>query len=161
MKTIAMCAAVATLTLSSIAASAQAAPAVTPVVVPTLVLATYPDPNGKVPAINGVPGAGVSNLDVGFPTSLLKHGNFYVYIVGFSDTTFSGTCAVSFKLTQIQAGKTVTLDMGSRNVATTPGDWAWALGGIAIPTSPGAATLTGTAKCGTATGSIHSTVYLQ
>lgn len=161
MKTIPMYAAIATLTLISIAASAQAAPAATPVVLPTLVLATPPDPNGKVPVINGVPGAGVTNLDVGFPTSLLKHGNFYVYLVGFSDTTFSGNCAVSFKLTQIQAGKTVTLDSNSRIVAITPGDWAWALAGKAIPTSPGAATLTGTTKCGTATGSIHSTVFLQ
>jgi len=138
-----------------------AALAATPVVVPNFILATYPDPNGKVPVLNGVPGAGVTNLDVGFPTSLLTHGKFYEYIVGFSDTTFSGNCTVSYKLTQIQAGKTVTLDTASKSVATTPGDWAWAFVGKPIPASPGLATLTGTTKCGTATGSTRFSVYLQ
>ena len=160
MKIVAMLVAIVALAVSSFPAHAQA-PAAAPVIVPTLVLATYPDPNGKVPTINAVPGAGVANMDVGFPTALLVHGKFFVYIVGFSDTTFSGTCAVSFKLTQVQAGKTVTLDTGSRNVATTPGDWAWALAGKAIPTSPGVATLTGTVKCGTATATITKAVYLQ
>ncbi len=160
MKKVVMFAAIVAFTFGSYRAGAQV-PVATPVVVPTLVLATHPDPKGKVPVINGVPGAGVANLDLGFPTSLLVHGGFYVYIVGFSDTTFTGTCAVSYKLTQIQAGKTVTLDTASRNVATTPGDWAWAFVGKTIPSSPGLATLTGTTKCGTATGSTHIAVYLQ
>lgn len=161
MKRIVLFAAVVALTFGSLQALGQAAPAATPVVVPTLVLATPTDPNGKVPTVNGVPGAGVTNMDVGFPTALLVHARFYVYIVGFSDTTFSGTCAVTYKLTQVQAGKTVTLDTATRNVATTPGDWAWAFAGKAIPTSPGVATLTGTVKCGTATGTITKAVYLQ
>ena len=156
MKKAVMFAAVVALTFGSLRANAA-----TPVVVPTLVVATYPDPNGKVPVINGVPGAGVVNLDLGFPTSLLTHGKFYEYIVGFSDTTFSGNCTVTYKLTQIQAGKTVTLDTASRSVATTPGDWAWAFVGKAIPASPGLATLTGTTKCGVATGTNHISVYLQ
>ena len=61
MKKIVLFATVVVLTFGSIQASAQAAPATTPVVVPTVITPTYIDPNGKVPVINGVPGAGVIN----------------------------------------------------------------------------------------------------
>jgi hypothetical protein len=156
MKKLTLFAALAVLAFHSLAALAA-----TPVVVPNFIIATYPDPNGKVPTLNGVPGAGVANLDVGLPTGILTHSHFYVYVMGFSNTAFTGTCTVSYKLTQIQAGKTVTLDTSSRNVSSSPGDWAWSWVGKAIPNSPGLATLAATTKCGASTGSTKISVYLQ
>ena len=161
MKRIAMLAAIAAVTLISLAASAQAAPAVTPVIVPTLITPTYIDPNGKVPVLNGVPGAGVINLDLGFPVGVLMHGNSYIYALALTDVSFTGTCTLSYKLTQVQGGVTVTLDSNFYNRSHTPGVWAWVFAGKAIPNSPGIATLTGTVKCGTASASIHTNVLLQ
>ncbi len=112
-------------------------------VLPTVIAAGVIDPNGKVPAINGVPGAGVDNLDLAFPQVVLVHGQFYTYVFGTQNTTYSGTCSWSFTLKQ---GKK-TLDSGTleKSHACTPGQYyAWLLNGKAIPNAPGLATLTGT-----------------
>ncbi len=157
MKRIAMLAAIAAVTLSSLAGSAQAVPATTPVIVATVITPTYIDPNGKVPVINGVPGAGVINLDLGFPVGVLVHGNSYIYALALTDVSFTGTCTVAYKLQQ----GTVTLDSNFYNRSHAPGVYAWVWTGKAIPNSPGLATLTGTVKCGTATASIRTNVLLQ
>ena len=157
MKKIVLFATVVVLTFGSLQASAQAAPATTPVVVPTVITPTYIDPNGKVPVINGVPGAGVINLDLGFPVGVLVHGHSYIYALSLTDVSFTGTCTVSYKLTQ----GTVTLDSNFYNRSHAPGVYAWVWTGKAIPNSPGIATLTGTVKCGTATASIRTNVLLQ
>jgi hypothetical protein len=120
-------------------------------VLPTFLTAGLFDPNGKVPAINGIAGAGVDNLDVAFPQAVLLHGNFYVYLFATQNTTFSGTCTSSFKLTQVQGGKTVTLDSGTlkKDFSCTPGSYyAWDAVGKAMPNSPGLATLEGTIAFG-------------
>jgi hypothetical protein len=120
-------------------------------VLPTFLTAGQFDPNGKVPAIDGITGAGVHNLDVAFPQAVLVHGGFYVYLFATQNTTFSGKCTSSYKLTQVQGGKTVTLDSAvlKKNFACTPGSYyAWDLTGKAIPNSPGLATLTGTITFG-------------
>jgi hypothetical protein len=120
-------------------------------VLPTFLTAGQFDPNGKVPAIDGIAGAGVHNLDVAFPQAVLVHGGFYVYLFATQNTTFSGKCTSSFKLTQVQGGKTVTLDSGilKKNFACIPGSYyAWDLVGKAIPNSPGLATLEGTVAFG-------------
>lgn len=161
MKPIALFAAVVVLAFSSLSAAAQAAPAATPVIVPTVITPTYIDPNGKVPVLNGVPGAGVINLDLGFPVGVLVHGNSYIYVLALTDVSFTGTCTLSYKLTQVQGGVPVTLDSNSMNRSQSPGVWAWVFPGKAIPNSPGIATLTGTVKCGTASASIHTNVLLQ
>jgi len=147
------------LTMGCAAMMGQAAPAM----VPTSVTAGYIDPAGKVPTINGVPGSGVSNLDVSFPVGLLVHGNNYVYSVTGQDNNYTGSCEVGFTLTQVQNGKSVTLDSGLITTFTTaPGNvWLWVITGKAIPDSPGAATLTGIFKCGTNTNTIKTAVLLQ
>jgi hypothetical protein len=74
---------------------------------------TLSDPNGQVPALNKVPGAGVTNLDIGMPVMQFTHGQHYVYVTALQDLNFTGTCQASFKLTQKQGSITVTLDSGS------------------------------------------------
>ena len=127
------------------------------------VTGTLPDPNGQVPALNKVPNAGVTNLDIGIPVTIFKHGSSYVYVTALEDLNFSGTCQATIKLTQIQAGKTVLLDSGTDPTFNcTPGtSWAWVILGKAIPNSPGLATLTSTVKYGTKTVMMSSTVLLQ
>ena len=139
------------------------APAAAPGVMPAFITAGALDPAGKVPVLNGVPGAGVNNLDIALPLTLLTHGTSYFYIVALQDRNFTGTCVVSFKLTQVQAGKTVILDSGTiKSFKSTPGQqWAWAAVGKAIPNSPGLATLTGSVKYGTTTTSVNLAVVLQ
>jgi len=131
------------------------------------VTATQVDPNGVVPAFNKVAGAGVTNLDLGQPASILNHGTAYVYVLSLQDLNFTGTCQASFKLTQKQGTTVVTLDSGTNATfscapsGANGGEWAWATNGKAIPNSPGLATLTGTVKYGTKTVSLATTVLLQ
>lgn len=166
---IALAAASAMFTLTvGLSASAQArteqvTPATLPAMLPTSITAGLPDPDGKVPTINGVPGSQVTNLDVSFPVALLVHGNRYVYSTTVQDNSYAGSCTVSYVLTQVQNGQKVTLDSAKiTTFNTAPGDvWLWVATGKAIPNSPGLATLTGRFKCGTTTNSISSTVLLQ
>lgn len=152
------------ITMSHFQSFAQSqAPAVIPGVLPSFITAGPIDPNGKVPAINAVPGAGVLNLGLSFPQTFLTHGTTYWYLVALSDYNFTGTCVVSFKLTQVQGATTVTLDSGtiksfscSKNT-----NWAWTVLGKPIPNSPGLATLTGSVKYGSATSTVKTTVVLQ
>jgi hypothetical protein len=130
------------------------------------IAATERDPNGQVPAFNKVPGAGVLNVDLGFPASILNHGSVYVYSMIMQDLNFTGTCQASFKLTQVQAGKTVTLDSGVGpnfpcGPTVTGGGWGWFWTGKPIPSSPGLATLTAIAKYGTKTVTLSSPVVLN
>ena len=131
------------------------------------VTATQVDPNGVLPAFNKAAGAGVTNLDLGQPASILNHGTAYVYVLSAQDLNFTGTCQASFKLTQKQGTATVTLDSGTDPTfscnpsGANGGEWAWAIFGKAIPNSPGLATLTGTVKYGTKTVSMATTVLLQ
>jgi hypothetical protein len=117
-------------------------------VVVTSFTAGVADPNGKVPAINGVPGAGVGNWDIPIPLPILKVGFFYNYQMSFYSISYSGNCKATYKLTQVKAGKTATLDSGT--IAPTinctfPSVWLYSANSSKrIPSSPGAATLTGT-----------------
>ncbi len=144
---------------AGVSASAQSVPAM----LPTSVTAGLIDPAGKVPTINGVPGSKVTNLDVSFPLGILTNGNRYVYSITVEDNNYTGSCTVSYALTQLQNGKKVTLDSAKiTKFKTAPGNiWLWVATGKAIPNSPGVATLTGTFKCGANTNSIKSTVLLQ
>jgi len=159
--TLAVALAMFTLTVG-LSAYAQT-PATLPAMLPTSITAGQIDPAGKVPTINGVPGSQVTNLDVSFPLALLFHGNRYVYSVTVQDNSYTGSCTVSYALTQVQNGKKVTLDSAKiTTFKTAPGNiWLWVATGKAIPNSPGLATLAGSFKCGTTTNSIKSTVLLQ
>jgi hypothetical protein len=161
---IAIAAFVLAATISPFRSFAQNQPTVAiPGVLPSFITAGPIDPNGKVPALNAVSGAGVSNLDLSLPQTLLIHGTAYWYIVALSDYNFTGTCVISFKLTQVKSGITVTLDSGTiKSFSCSPKtNWAWAALGKAIPTSPGIATLTGSVKYGSATATVKTTVLLQ
>jgi hypothetical protein len=156
--------AILAITLTPFSGFAQDRPAVaTPGMLPAFIAAGNIDPNGKVPALNAVPGAGVSNLSLAFPVTVLNHGTRYVYSVVLQDFNFTGSATVSFKLTQVQSGKTVTLDSSTiKTFTTAPGNvWIWVTTGAAIPNSPGVATLTGYVKYGTTTTTTKTTVVLQ
>lgn len=161
---IALAAFVLTVTISPFRSFAQnQATTAIPGVLPSFITAGAIDPNGKVPALNAVPGAGVSNLDLSLPQTLLTHGTAYWYIVALSDYNFTGTCVISFKLTQVKGGTTVTIDSGTiKSFSCSPKtNWAWAALGKPIPNSPGIATLTGSVKYGSATATVKTTVLLQ
>jgi hypothetical protein len=142
-----------------LSASAQTIPAM----LPTSITAGLPDPAGKVPTINGVPGSQVANLDVAFPLALLVHGNRYVYSTTVQDNNYTGSCTVSYSLTQVQNGKKVTLDSGRiTTFKTAPGNvWLWVILGKPVPNSPGLAALSGSFKCGTNVYFTKSTMLLQ
>jgi hypothetical protein len=145
-------------------AVAQDAPAAVPGVLPAFITAGIVDPNGKVPALNGVPGSGIANLDIAMPATILAHGTNYWYLVALQDTTFNGTCSITFSLTQVQGTKTVTLDHGTVKSSFSCGpasSWAWAASGKAVPNAPGLATLTGFVKYGTKTVATKTTVLIQ
>jgi len=145
------------------AASNAATPAAIPAMLPASITAGAPDPAGKVPTINGVPGSQVENLDVSFPLALLAHGTQYVYSITVQDNSYTGSCTVSYALTQVQNAKKVTLDSAViTKFNTAPGDvFLWVILGKPIPNSPGLATLEGIFKCGTNKNTIQSTVLLQ
>lgn len=106
------------------------------------------DPNGKVPTLDGVPGAGVHNWDIATPKALLLSGGSYTYQMTFQSINYSGTCKASYKLTQKQGSKNVTLDSGviaDTFDCSSPANWVYAvISSKTIPSSPGPATLTGT-----------------
>ncbi|MDP9162116.1 MAG: hypothetical protein M3O09_18065 [Acidobacteriota bacterium] len=161
---IAVAAFVLAVTMSPFRGFAQSqATATIPGVLPAFITAGPTDPNGKVPALNAVPGAGVSNLDLSFPQTLLTHGTTYWYLVALSDYNFTGTCVVSFKLTQVQGGTTVTLDSGTIKSFSCSANtnWAWTALGKPVPNSPGIATLTGSVKYGSASATVRTTVLLK
>jgi hypothetical protein len=106
------------------------------------------DPNGAVPTLDGVPGAGIHNWDIATPKALLQSGNAYTYQMSFQSLSYSGTCKATYKLTQKQGGKNVVLDSGTiidTFDCTAPTNWVFAVTSPhVIPSAPGPATLTGT-----------------
>jgi hypothetical protein len=147
----------------TMAAAVSPAVAASAGVVVTSVTAGAGDPNGKVPAINAVPGAGVNNADLSFPLAVLTHGAAYYVQITSQNTTGSGTCKDSFKLTQVQSGQTVTLLSGAGpSYACAPGNiFAYYIGSKAVPNSPGPATLTGTVAVGKSKASFKASVIIQ
>src|ERR1700676_3652356 len=86
-----------------------------PAAIPTAVMANFiaagaPDPNGKVPALNAVPGAGVANVSMAMPVAVLMHGKVYAYLLSSQNVTFKGTCTDSYLLTQGAGKATKVLD---------------------------------------------------
>jgi hypothetical protein len=117
-----------------------------PAVMANFIAAGAIDPRGKVPALNAVAGAGVQNISLALPVSVLVHGRVYVYVLSSQNVTFKGTCTDSYTLsrgTVILDHKVIhTYDCGANT------EWEWAAIGKAIPNSPGPATLTGTVTYG-------------
>jgi len=141
----------------------SAATTAIPGILPAFITAGNIDPNDAVPSINKVPGSAVTNADLAFPLTVLLHGTRYVYSIALQDYSYTGSCTVAYKLTQVKAGKTVTLDEGTiTTFDSAPNDiWLWVATGKAIPDSPGEATLTGTVTYGKQSVSTSATVVLK
>ena len=144
---------------------AQTAPTTTtPGVLVAFISAGLRDPNGKVPVLNGVPGAGVANLSVALPQTVLVHGNVYDYVVAFQNGAYTGNCGVSFLLTQGTGASKKILDSGvikSSYSCAAGTSWAWVRVGKVIPDSPGLASLTAIVTYGTSHAYSKTTVLIQ
>jgi hypothetical protein len=95
-----------------------------------------------------VPGAAVNNWDIAIPTAVLTVSFTYNYQMTFHSIDYKGKCKATYKLTQVQGGKNVTLDSGTIAPGfdcSSPSAWVFdANGSKPIPSSPGPATLVGT-----------------
>jgi hypothetical protein len=130
----------------------------------TSMTAGQPDPNGKVPAYNAVPGAGVDNFSVAATQAVLTHGLVYTFSISLQDSTYTGNVEVYCEITQKIGTKTTVLvkQIINKQFASSPGNyWLWSINGPAIPNSPGAATLTGFAKFGKATVKLSEPILLR
>ena len=114
-------------------------------VVPTSVTAASPDPNGKVPGFNLVPGAGIANWANGLAQAVLVHGNYYNFCVSLASATANGQATVSYA---VMRGKARLLSKviikGSQLPVGSDSVWYFCSGYTQIPNSPGNATLVGT-----------------
>ncbi len=148
---------IATFALTAWGFAICAAPAGAQVLV-TGVTASFPDPNGKVPAFGAVPGAGIQTWSVGLAQGALTHGQPYDYCVSMATGSAAGNAQVSYKLARgssvIQSGVIVA---AKDFKVVNQGIWYWCTGGIALPSTPGAATLTGTVAY-TATGTTKKVI---
>ncbi|HSZ75325.1 MAG TPA: hypothetical protein VK779_10935 [Rhizomicrobium sp.] len=151
----------ACLTMAGIALADPATP--TGVII-TSITAGRIDPALKVPVFDGVPGAQVDNADLSMPQAILVHGQQYSFVLTSQNTTFTGTCKDSYRLTQVQSGKTVVLQSATivKSYDCTPGTyWMYYYYGKPIPNSPGPATLIGTVTYGTNKISMTTHVVIQ
>jgi len=123
-----------------------------------------PDPNSKVPTVNGVPGAGVGNFSVPVPQVVITHGQRYAISIFAYDASFAGNAATSYAITQVQSGHKVTLLKGPINAKFTGAAgtyWLWFnLTGV-IPANPGAATLTGYGHFGKTLAKLSVPILIQ
>ncbi len=134
-------------TLIAISLAGVAAVAALPVqaqVYATSVVAAIPDPGGKVPAFNAVPGAGETTWSNGLAQGVLVHGQSYNYCVSIGSGTAKGSATVSFKISR---GKSViqsdTIIKSSKFTVGGDSVWYYCSGYMVLPDSPGPATLTG------------------
>ncbi len=108
------------------------------------------DPDKKLPMLNGVPGAGVSNVDVAVPVYILKHGVVYEVTIGVQNYTYAGTCVVSYALGAGATGSTNISNYSTGSYACPASTlWTFPFPVAVIPNMPGAALLTATVKFGT------------
>ncbi len=127
-----------------------------------MVVVGAPDPNAKVPAFDAVPGAGVTNLAVAIPQATLVHGGSYLYWVSFEDFSFTGTCTISYQLSQTANGKrTVLVTQKILSFQCSPGLWGAGIVGKALPNAPGLGTLTGIVGFGATKVRLNTVVNLQ
>jgi hypothetical protein len=117
-----------------------------PGVIAAFITAGAADPNRKVPKLNAVAGAGVTNIAISSPLGILQHGGFYTILLASQNVTFKGTCTDSYVL---QRGKKILAHGTIHTYACAAGSyWEWAINTPAIPNSLGLATLVGTVAFG-------------
>jgi hypothetical protein len=121
-------------------------------ILPASVTIAAIDPDGKVPALDAVPGSGVPNMDVSIPLTLVTHGNSYCVTVAMQDYDVTGDYEVDWYIKQVVGGtsKTIVEQKVVTGKTTAPGDtWVWSIYTKALPDSPGFATLVGRVRWGT------------
>jgi hypothetical protein len=129
----------------------------------TMVTAGAVDPNGIIPALNGVQGAGVYNWDIALPVTVLNGGQNYVLEAMVNDNNYTGPCEGYLELTQVQSGKRVVLAkfvFWSKEDCTA----GFGYGGeneFTIPTSPGPAMLSGVIKYGASKNVMNVPMVIQ
>jgi hypothetical protein len=108
------------------------------------------DPNKKLPALNAVAGAGVSNVDIAVPVYILKHGVVYEVVIGAQNYTYAGSCVASYALGSGATGA-ANISNWSTESYNCPASslWTFPFPVSAIPNTPGPALLTATVKFGT------------
>ena len=127
----------------SVEPDATAAP---PGVIAAFITAGVADPNGKVPKLNAVAGAGVTNIAISSPQGILQHGGFYTIVLASQNVAFKGNCTDSYVL---QRGTKILAHGTIHTYACGAGSyWEWAINTPAIPNSPGLANLVGTVAFG-------------
>jgi hypothetical protein len=135
-----------------------------PAVMAAFITAGALDPNNVIPTVDGVPNAGIGNLDIAWPLTVLRHGAIYVVQVAAQNSNFSGTCAVTYQLTQVKHHKKTVVDQGTINPSyACAAHTNWAVGNRSnpVPNSPGAATLVGIIQYGSTTVSTSFPVWIQ
>jgi len=107
------------------------------------ITAAVPDPNGKVPAFNAVPGAGIETWSNGVAQAVLTGGQSYNYCASAAAATASGRASLSFKIdrgTAVIQSATIVKPKDFR--VGSNGVWYFCSGYLSLPDSPGAAKLT-------------------
>ena len=130
----------------------------------TSIVATYPDPNAKVPAFNVVPGAGIATWSNGLAQAVLIHGKSYNYCVSVGSGVARGTADVAFRITRDGAVIQSATIIAAKDFKVGPnGVWYYCSGYKVLPKSPGAATLTGIVsyKASGSTAAANSTVNVS
>jgi len=120
------------------------------------------DPNKKLPMLDGVPGAGVSNVDVALPVYILKHGVVYEVTIGVQNYTYAGTCVVSYALGAGATGGTNISNYSTESYSCPASTlWTFPFPVAVIPNTPGAALLTATVTFGTTTVVTKTPLMIQ
>jgi hypothetical protein len=122
-------------TMAAVPASAQ--------VFVTGITAAVPDPNGKVPAFNVVPGAGIATWSNGIAQAVLTGGQSYNYCVSAASAIASGKASLSFRIlrgTEVIQSSTIIKEKDFK--VGSNGTWYFCSGYLSLPDSPGAAKLT-------------------
>lgn len=145
MKLAPSCTAAAFALAAAIPAAAQIdnARVAAPPVFVTGIMATIPDPNGKVPVLNAPAlGAGIQTWSDGWSLAVLTGGHVYEYCVSVASATASGTGSIAYKIVR---GKTVIQSATVKTGIPVVSNGVWYYCAAAqLPVSPGAASLVGT-----------------
>jgi hypothetical protein len=132
-------------------------------VFPLLVSIGTTDPSGKVPVINGVKGADVSNIALAFPIGVLEHGKSYTVVMSTENGTFNGTCTDSYALVQSSGGSTSVLQSAKIHTFKCGAGqvFLWVINTAKIPNAKGAITLVGTVSFGKSQASIKVPMVIE
>jgi hypothetical protein len=138
-----VCAGLALVAAASCVAGADSALAAAQKVFVTGILASFPDPNGKVPALDVVPGAGIDTWSDGLALGVLTANQYYEYCVSVASAKVKGTGSIVYAITRghtvIQTDTVVdTFKMGNQGV------WYFCAGYHQLPSSPGPASMVAT-----------------